>query len=72
MLKNFLYDAVSLWYFLTSDFFHTCVAAHIMEELSRLSCIQGYHAYQDARDASYWRMNLLNVISVNISWDLIL
>ena len=34
-----------------------CVAACIMEELSRLSCVRGYHVYQDVWGASYWRMD---------------
>ena len=38
--------------FFTSDSFHTCVAARIMEELSRLSCVRGYHVYQDVWDAA--------------------
>ena len=42
--------------FFTSDFFHTCVVAHIMEELLRLlSCVRGYHVqsvYQDVWDAA--------------------
>ena len=38
--------------FLTSDSFHTFVAARIMEELSRLSCVRGYHVYQDVWDAA--------------------
>ena len=37
---------------LTSDFFHMCVAARIMEELLRLSCVRGYHVYQDVWDAA--------------------
>ena len=31
----------------------TGVAARIMEELSRLSCVRGYHIYQDVWDAGY-------------------
>ena len=46
-----------------------------MEELSRLSCVQGYHVYvyQDVSvwDASYRRMDVLNICSVNILGDLI-
>ena len=38
--------------FLTSNFFHMCVVAHIMEELLRLSFVRGYHVYQDVWDAS--------------------
>ena len=38
--------------FKTSDFFHTCVAARFMEELSRLSCVRGYHVYQSVWDAA--------------------
>ena len=52
--------------FLTTDFFHKCVAARIMEEPSKLSCVRGYHVYQDVWDASYWRMGVINIRSVNI------
>ena len=52
-------------------FLHKCVAARIMEELSSQSCAQGYHVYQDVWDTSYWRMDVRNTCSVNISWDLI-
>ena len=43
---------------LKSDFFHMCVAARIMEELLRLSCVRGYHVHnQDVLDTSYGRMD---------------
>ena len=29
-----------------------CVVAHTMEDLSRLSCVRGYHIYQDVWDAA--------------------
>ena len=67
MFKNFCRVQVACKIFLTSDFFHKCVVARIMEKLLRLSCVRGYHVYQDVQDASYWRMDVLNIRSVNIS-----
>ena len=52
MLKNFRRMRVVYGIVLTSDIFHTCVSARIMQELSRLSCVRGYHIYQNVWDAA--------------------
>ena len=57
--------------FIISNFFHTCVAARSMEKLSKLSCVRGYHIYQDVWDVCYWRMDVPNICSANILWNLI-
>ena len=44
-VKNFRRMRVADDNFLTSDFFHTCVAVRIMEELSRLNCVRGFTTY---------------------------
>ena len=41
VLKNFSRMRVAHKTLLSSDFFHMCVAACMMEELSRLSCVWG-------------------------------
>ena len=67
MLKNFRRIRVAYEIFLTSDFFHTCVAARIMEELhvSRLSYVRGYHVYQDVWDAATGEILPLSTFSTS-------
>ena len=67
--KNFHRILVAYEIFLVSDFFHMCVAACIMVEL--LSVFEGTTYIKMCGNASYWRMGVVNICSVNISWSLI-
>ena len=52
-MKIFCRIWVAYEIFLMSDFFHRCVVTRIMEEqLTLLSCVRGYHLYQDVWDGA--------------------